>query len=302
MSKRKGRGAPRKGSGKGEPKGSGKVLYFDPEDLVVVRDKSHPLYDPRVDLPLKENFIVSVLNVGILQPIKFRKNPENGDNEVVFGRQRVRAAEEANRRLKKMGGQAIRVPAIALRGDDVMAFGIGIIENEHRQADTPLGRAEKMQRLLDLGRSMAQVARVFDCSDETVKTGLRLLESSSVVKTALESGKVNVSTAARLAKLPPEVQQERVRKLEAHAEPGTGKRRRSRAVREIVSGRAEMRTRKEIEEKAGELDESIDVSGQDKRAARAVFEWVLGEPEELDLLMGASGREDEEREEGEEIG
>ncbi|WP_330996353.1 hypothetical protein [Burkholderia gladioli] len=69
-------------------KGKGNLLDFDPDDLTLVVDESHPLYDERVHWPLDEAMVRNIDFQGVLQPIEVSKNPETGATEVVTGRQR----------------------------------------------------------------------------------------------------------------------------------------------------------------------------------------------------------------------
>src|ERR1700743_1127639 len=78
--------------------GSTNLLLFDPKDLTIVTDERSPLYDERVDLPVDEALVDSIVDQGVLEAILVRKNPETGKTEVVNGRQRGRATVEANKR------------------------------------------------------------------------------------------------------------------------------------------------------------------------------------------------------------
>src|SRR5512143_1919662 len=94
-------------------KGKRDAYMFDPEDLVLVTDEKSPLYDERVHLPVNEALVMNMLFApdgvpqGVLEPITAVRNPETGKVEVVVGRQRVKAAREANKRLKKRGEEPI---------------------------------------------------------------------------------------------------------------------------------------------------------------------------------------------------
>ena len=70
--------------------GKSNVLFFEPENLHLVTDTTHPLYDERVHLPLNEAVILNIMELGVLEPIIVWKDPETGKTCVVAGRQRVR--------------------------------------------------------------------------------------------------------------------------------------------------------------------------------------------------------------------
>ncbi|KIP14677.1 parB-like nuclease domain protein [Burkholderia sp. MSHR3999] len=250
-------------------KGKSNTLFFDPDDLTLVQDPAHPLYDERVHWPVDENMVRNIMFQGVLQAIEVNKNPETGEIEVVMGRQRVKAAREANKRLREQGREPVHVPANvrkvtrAQRALDLSAAVAS--ENAIRQQETPLTTAAKMARQLKM-RSEDDVAILFGCNVQTVRATVALLDCCEAVQKAVDAGQINVTHARKLAKLEPSEQREKVRELVAAGEGKTGHAR-SRAQRAVVeSGTSRMRTRKEI---AAEL---AGASGDRAAALR----WVLG--------------------------
>ncbi|HHT0475637.1 TPA: hypothetical protein ACTW83_003826 [Klebsiella michiganensis] len=79
--------------------GKTNVLMFEPENLHIVTDKAHPLYDERIHLPLSEAMVLNIMDQGVLEPIIVWKDPETGLSCVVDGRQR-QVLGEAKPRLK----------------------------------------------------------------------------------------------------------------------------------------------------------------------------------------------------------
>ncbi|MCQ3881098.1 hypothetical protein [Klebsiella variicola] len=45
--------------------GKSNVLFFEPENLHLVIDTTHPLYDERVHLPLNEAVILNIMELGV---------------------------------------------------------------------------------------------------------------------------------------------------------------------------------------------------------------------------------------------
>lgn len=171
------------------------LLAYDPEKLTVVEDKSSPLYDERVKLPVNEHLINSIMANGVLQPVLVTRN--GGRLEVVDGRQRVRAAREASKRM----GSVVNVPVLFKRGSDGDLFGLTVASNELRTADTPSVRARKMQRHYDLtGGDVNSVALAFGVSPHTVRQSLSLLETTEAVQTAVDEKRLSLSGAAAIAK------------------------------------------------------------------------------------------------------
>lgn len=248
-------------------KGKGNVLQFDPETLELVTDPAHPLYDERVHAPLQPAMVANIKAIGVHTAISVIKDPETGKVLVAAGRQRVKNAREANRQLIAEGLPPRWVPGIVTTMKLVDTPAIMISENEHRQADTPLGRANKMRQMLSLGRDEDWLALHFGCSIQTVRQTLSLLESTAAVREAVEAGHITATAAHKLAKLSPEEQRDKVAELVKAGEGATGHAR-SKAQRAVLDGdKPRPPTRKEI---AAERDRS---TGE----RRAALSWVLGE-------------------------
>lgn len=178
---------------------------FDPEELVLITDTKNPLFDPRVNMPLDQALVKNIAFQGVIEPVVIVK--QNDQPVVVAGRQRVRAAREANKLLKEQGKEPIRVPAVVRRGTESDLFGVSISENEARQDDTPMGRAQKCARYLNMGRSEDEAAVTFGVTVTCVKQWMKMLETTPAVRKAVQDGKLSATSAAQLAGLEPEEQE-----------------------------------------------------------------------------------------------
>lgn len=125
--------------------GKTNVLNFEPENLHLVTDKTHPLYDEREHLPIEEGMVLNIAELGVLEPIIVWKDPETGLTCVVVGRQRVKHTLEANKLRLKEGKDPLLVPGVVKRGSANQMAKYMVSENEIRRPDTPLGRAKKCQ-------------------------------------------------------------------------------------------------------------------------------------------------------------
>ncbi|MDN7814883.1 ParB/RepB/Spo0J family partition protein [Burkholderia vietnamiensis] len=246
-------------------RGKSNVLYFDPEDLVLILDPAHPLYDRRVHLPPDEPTVRNIMALGVLETILIHKDPETGEVIVVDGRRRVVNAREANRRLHELGKEPILVPALPKRADKSGLAGMMASANEIRRQDSPINRAEKMQRMQDLGSDEETIAIHFGVDPQTVKQQLRLLECCADVRNALEADQITVTAAIRLSKMKPDEQRAKVRQLIAAAEGKAGHAR-ARAQRAVLSAGPRMKSKAEI---IREMEQS---RGERAEALR----WVLG--------------------------
>jgi ParB family chromosome partitioning protein len=268
--------------------GRADLLMFDPDKVIIVTDKAHPLYDERCELPVDKNMVRNVMVHGILEPILVRRNGEKdgaAQIEVIAGRQRVQWARAANKLLVAEGKQPIRVPATLKRGDATDLMGIMISENEIRQQDTPLVRASKVQRYLNMGRSEEDAGIMFGVSISTIRDRLALLDCDASVQKAVETGALAATIAARqLSKLP---RGEQKAALDALVASGATKGTRGMAAAQAQRTGGdpppvEKRVRAKPALKAW-LKELRKIDKQEAEIARAVLAHVLGN----DRALGA---------------
>lgn len=261
------------------------LLLFDPDDLVIVEDEASALRDDRAKLPFKERTVLSIMARGVLLPIIVRKNPDTGKTEVVDGRGRTKACREANKRLKKEGRDPIMIPATVKRTSALDSLAMMITANEDRDEDTPLNRAKKAARFLDLGGTEEDACVAFGISKATLKNMIGLLDAPAVVRRAVESGAVTASDGYKLAKLEPKEAAEKAEKLKTEAPRTPGKKRSTNAkkAKEIVDGASSVRSKKTILEKLAEVQRSESINENKRMGAEAALMWALGD----DAAMGA---------------
>jgi len=193
--------------------GTFKGFWLEPTELVIVgidtngaSQEEHFLYDPRVALPIAEEFVLNVMTFGVKKPVLVTKIAGDERPFVVDGRQRVRVARIANERLKKMGEPEIRVPVVLQRGEEALLMKVGVITNEFNVQDSLILRARKAQRLLDRGQSLEELAVAFGTSAKAVQSWVLLLELSQAVIEAVETGQLSASAATHLKGLSAEEQ------------------------------------------------------------------------------------------------
>lgn len=198
---------------------------IEPEKLVIIGldtddGPEHPLYDERVKLPVDEQFVQLMIAKGFKSTISVRKNGPLA--EVVAGRQRVKTAREANKRLRELhkGLDAdalekvlIKVKCMPEGGDDTEAEEAGYYENSYRFDDPPLIQSNKIKRYLDRGNSEKDAALIFHCSVQHIKNMMRLHDLDASVRKAVERGDLKAAAAAPLADLTREDQKVALEKL-----------------------------------------------------------------------------------------
>jgi len=256
------------------------VLLFDPENLALVEDPTNPLYDERVALPVSEALVLNIMAYGVIEPIVVRKNAETEQTEVVAGRQRVKACREANKRLMAKGCEPHRIAAIVKRGDSATLMGVMVSENEIREDDTPIGRARKAARFIDLGRTVEEAGVMLGISVPSVKNLLGLLDGPAVVRKAVEAGVVSVSDGYKLSKLEPAEAAERIERIKQEAPRTVGKKRSGNGAkaRAIVDGDAVKRPRSkaEILAKLEEVRTGVMLEAE-RTLIEATLRWALGD-------------------------
>jgi ParB family chromosome partitioning protein len=286
-------------------KGRQDLFLFDPDDIVLVTEKTHPLYDERVNLPVREWLVKNIMKFGVREPIEVRQNgtdPTTGHCivECVYGRQRVKAAREANRRLREEGNSAelIKVPAKIVRGNDSTMTAVMITENEQRQDDDIVIKAQKLERYVALGNTMEDAEIVFGVSRDTLENWQRVLQLDPTIlkqinRTGKRGGGIPMVVAIELADLPREKQVETLAKMnesgivagaaamdfvrEATGKPPKSKDKEStkgKAKADEKEERVRMRTRTEVEA----LLVNIRDAGEDEQLPThaRILNWVLG--------------------------
>lgn len=178
--------------------------YMDPNELIVVGvdttdDAAHPLWDPRIRLPLDEAMIRNIQINGVIEPVIATR--EHNRAYVVNGRRRTLHAREASRRQVAAGLDAIRIPVIFKQGSELRLFGISQSANRFRVNDGQLVSARNAQRMLDLGAAVEDVAASFGVSDQTVRNWLQMLQLAPEILDAMESREIAATTALMLAPL-----------------------------------------------------------------------------------------------------
>jgi ParB family chromosome partitioning protein len=251
-------------------KGKIDVPTFDPDEVVLIDEKGVALYDERVEndydeaLVLNMMFEIDGVPQGVIEPLVGRRNAETGKVEIIIGRRRTKAAREANRRRKKKGLEPIWLPVHIKRANDQRALAMLISENEHRLDDTPMNRAKKAQRYIDLGRDEKEIAVLFGVSESTVKNMLKLLDAPAAVRNAVDAGKITTSDAYKLAREEPEEARKKVNELIEHAPRTPGKKRSKNAkkARAIVSGGK------------AKSSEARETKKMEKEVAEAIAAWI----------------------------
>lgn len=205
----------------------GTYFNMSPQDLVVIgvdtdhKAGEHDLWDERILLPLDESMVLNIMALGVREPVIVEVE-KGGDADrraiVVDGRRRTLHAREANRRLRERGEPEVRVPVLAEKNtEDKILHMISASLNEVRLQDDTKTRAAKAARMKARGITIDEIALAFGTSKATINALLDFNGLHESVKSAVDSGKITVTAAVQLAKLPKADQQETLSKLVSEA-------------------------------------------------------------------------------------
>lgn len=146
----------------------------------------------------------SIKSVGLLQPIVVR--PIDEGYEVIIGQRRYFACKE-------LGYE--KIPAIIKILNDKEALELSLIENIQIKSLDPIDRGEGVKALIDIyskemprTKAIEYVAQKIGISVRTIYTWLEVLKSTEAVKEMVRERKLDIRTAARIASLPKEKQEE----------------------------------------------------------------------------------------------
>lgn len=178
------------------------VFNIDPDDLTLITDPDHHLYDSRVHNSPDDSLVTNILfeGQGVLQPIVITK--EDGKPVVVAGRQRTIAAREANRQLRAQGIKTVlRVPCVYRRGTEQELYNALVSENEQRRDDDPIEKAKKINRMINFGSTKNEVAKVFGVTRPTIDNWLSLLDLDSESQEKVSKREIKPSAAVKISKM-----------------------------------------------------------------------------------------------------
>lgn len=207
------------------------------ETRVVIRMITNPLdpeYDPRIDLPLDEEFIADLRRRGQLQPaLGYKAGMEGAAIVVVLtvGRQRWKSILEIWSRMRAEGADMKHAPAfkviVSKAKDPATRREERFAENCHRTEFGGLEKAREVARQLEIvgdnerGREDVRILFNFK-SPAAMDNCLALLDTTAKVQELLNSGSISPTAALQLARQEPAVQDAVADKIESPDEGEEG--------------------------------------------------------------------------------
>jgi hypothetical protein len=267
------------------------AFAMDPEELHIVgldgdEGEEHVLWDERANAPVDQEKVDNVLKYGVLETVVVRKTRlPSGEFrvEVVYGRQRVKWAREANTQLLAAGSKdRVRVPVMLVRNTDEKAQA-GMIEAENgvRVVDDQMTKARKAQRLMTRQlMSEQEVAVAMGVSREAVRQWMVLLGLSKKLQGAVERGVLSGSTAILFNDLPHEEQDKRIETAESLGVTITkseARRQRTERVEGRTSDDQTVRAKPVSARVLRKLLDQEEFLAGLPREARFILKWAAGE-------------------------
>ena len=167
--------------------------------------------NPRKSFSFKSaaDLAADVKKRGILQPVLTRPHPTlSGRHELVFGARRFRAARLAG--LEE-------IPAFVRVMTDAEVLETQIVENNQRDDITPLEEAEGYEQLHNaFGYSTELIASKINRPKSYVYGRMKLCALVPEARQSLADGKISVSVAGLVARLPPKLQLEALEEVEPY--------------------------------------------------------------------------------------
>lgn len=161
-----------------------RLSEIKPSDIIpnAVQPRTH--FDPEQLAEL----VVSIREVGVLQPIVVRVHPsQKGKYELIMGERRLRASREVG---------LDRIPAIIRDTADEDMLRDALLENLHRAELNPLEEASAYQQLLsDFGITQEQLAAKIGRSRPQISNTLRLLKLPASVQKKVAAGVISAGHA-----------------------------------------------------------------------------------------------------------
>ena len=138
-----------------------------------------------------DELVGSIKEIGVLQPVVVRRDPESpGGYELIMGERRWRATQAAGLDV---------IPAIIRETDDADLLRDALLENLHRSALNPLEEAAAYRQLLDdFGCTHEELGARISRSRSQISNMLRLLRLPPVVQRRVAAGVLSAGHARAL--------------------------------------------------------------------------------------------------------
>ena len=176
--------------------GSGRQ-EFEPEvrSVPVGRIRPNPRQPRQIfDEEALDELVTSIAEIGLLQPLVVRPDPDGSGYELVAGERRLRS-------VQRLGWE--RVPVLVRPTGDIDLLRDALLENLHRSDLNPLEEASAYQQLLvDFGCTQEELSARVGRSRPQISNTIRLLRLPPAVQRRVAAGVLSQGHARALLSLP----------------------------------------------------------------------------------------------------
>lgn len=170
--------------------------------------------NPRSELAVDDEFVASIRNRGILEPLVVEPADADGNYPLVFGHRRLAGAQIAGLLTAPV---VVRPDLVGVAGEEAR-----LIENLHRSDLTPLDEARAFHRLIEVHKyNQARVADAVGRNQGHVSKRLSLLKLVDDAADLLVAGDLVLEDAVDLSKLPAAAQDGVVAQVKRGTSPQT---------------------------------------------------------------------------------
>jgi hypothetical protein len=198
--------------------------------------EDHVLYDPIVQEPLDDGILSSIDTVGVLDPIEVTPMEIDGERRpvVVDGRGRVMHLRRVNELRIQRGDAPYSLDATnsTLNEDEMWLH--KITRNSARRERSLMTKISEAAHVIKGGKSKDDAAIAFAVSVSTIENWLALAKAKKKIRDAVSKGVIPPTAGYRLAKLPPDEQEDALEELLTQT---GGKRGTARAAQGVKSRR-----------------------------------------------------------------
>ena len=176
--------------------GSGRQeVEHEVRSVPVGRIRPNPRQPRQVfDEEALDELVASIAEIGLLQPLVVRPDPDGSGYELVAGERRLRS-------VQRLGWE--RVPVLVRPTDDIDLLRDALLENLHRSDLNPLEEASAYQQLLvDFGCTQEELSARVGRSRPQISNTIRLLRLPPAVQRRVAAGVLSQGHARALLALP----------------------------------------------------------------------------------------------------
>ena len=176
--------------------GSGRQEFeHEVRSVPVGRIRPNPRQPRQVfDEEALDELVTSIAEIGLLQPLVVRPDPDGSGYELVAGERRLRS-------VQRLGWE--RVPVLVRHTGDIDLLRDALLENLHRSDLNPLEEASAYQQLLvDFGCTQEELSARVGRSRPQISNTIRLLRLPPAVQRRVAAGVLSQGHARALLSLP----------------------------------------------------------------------------------------------------